>query len=133
MAMKTNARISIFLLLIVGCVGDVDRRSALTTWNSPNSNPQERTEAVNKLIPSGTDKAEVERILGKKGTLVHFHSINTSHAEDSLEYPVPGGAISLLLRPASQGRLSFVKAVFTPLQRNSREQSEERVQKEPKP
>ena len=115
---RRRGEVLIILLLLGGCTRNSDQHSAASIWASSHSTPSERIQAVNELIPPGTDKEEIERVLGK-GTLVHFHSLNTTHEEETLEYPVPGGAISLILRPAGSGRLSFVTAVFTPLQKSS--------------
>ncbi len=119
----------LILGLIAGCAPKVGQREALlASWRSPQSTPEARLEAVAKLIPVGSTREEVQRVLGE-GRLTYWHgptfNIYTNngtapglagyHDDCALVYEVPGGSIALYLE-SSSGRLRFTRAAFqTPL------------------
>jgi hypothetical protein len=105
--MRLFIAISLLALSLVGCshaprsISDAD----LQVWRSPGSSLQQRADAVMKLIPQGTTKEEVERILGKKGAWMRFRGpmpgddINHRRFPDydywRLVYEFSGGGVSL--------------------------------------
>jgi hypothetical protein len=108
---KLPRTIGIVLVLLCGCLqrsGD----DPLTIWQSTNSTPEQRMEAVNKLIAPGATDVEAERILGSHGRWTHFHGprlalhpeqrVIEEHADEwSMEYQCPGGFVALFFEHRS--------------------------------
>jgi len=116
--------ISIFLLALsfAGCshAPTSARDAALQVWRSPDSSLQQRADAVMKLFPAGTSKADVERVLARKGMWTHYHgpsidAINNRELPDHdywrLVYEFRGGGVSLEFEPATAFGDRFVSAV----------------------
>lgn len=115
------------MIVVVGCARTLQHH-ALAVWRSPKSSPDQRVDAVAKLIPVGTTGAEVRRTLGKQGVWTHWHgpSANLStenratvarptddHDYWTLEYQIPGGSVALFFEGAPgklQDEFKFVRA-----------------------
>jgi hypothetical protein len=85
--------ISLLALGLVGCrhAPYPATAAALQIWRSPHSSPQQRADAVNKLIPPGTRIEEVEGVLGKKGVWKRFRDPPVFR----YVYELPDGGVSL--------------------------------------
>lgn len=97
------------IFLLPGCsLGS--KREALVVWNSPKASPDERVDAVFKLIQVGTTGKEVKKILGPQGVWTHWYGPSANLAikngttavlptEDhdfwTLEYAISGGSVAL--------------------------------------
>jgi hypothetical protein len=125
--MRYSIAISLFALTVVGCSHTpqpaTNANAALQVWRSPDSSPQQRADAVTKLIPTGASKEEVDRVLAKKGMWSHYHgpsfdAINNRQLPDHdywrLVYEFPGGGVSLEFEPSTAWGERFVRA--TPFQ-----------------
>jgi hypothetical protein len=103
----------------------VGRDEMLAIWRSDSVAPERKAEAVNKLFPSGASPAEVQALLGH-GVWSRRHGSNYefstnggslgavptgSFLEVSLDYPLPGGCVSVLFDESS-GRGGFGRAVY---------------------
>jgi hypothetical protein len=115
------------LVFICGCTAHREREEAKAVWSSPHSTPEERVDAVAKLVRVGTPASKVQRILGTNGRWVHYHGPSIEfyvsngvsilretgqHDEWKLEFPVEGGSIMLSFAkpPSGRGELRFVGA-----------------------
>lgn len=117
------------VVFVVGCAR-TPQYDALAVWRSPTSSPEQRLDAVARLIPVGMTGAEVRRTLGEQGVWTHWHgpSANLSmengaivarstedHNYWTLEYQIPGGWIALFFEGAAgklPEQLKFVIAGF---------------------
>lgn len=84
-------------------------RSPLVVWQAPLSTPEQRVDAVNRLIPPGSRLEEVIELLGNDGVLCHYpaptvatnlYSSNGKAIEPfkdlwQLEYRMPGGTVAI--------------------------------------
>ncbi len=113
------------MLLTLGLVGcshaPTSNHDALQVWRSPDSSLQQRADAVMRLFPVGTSKAEIERVLDRKGTWGHYHepsfdAINNRELPDHdywrFVYDFPGGGVSLEFEPATAFGDRFVRASY---------------------
>lgn len=121
---------SLLLVLLVGCAGHSRQATPIAIWRSANSTPEQRVEAVASLVPVGTTRTEVQRVLGQNGRWTHWHGpsatlsiengVATAHSivnhdEWTLEYPVSGGAVALFFQSSETGRhddFKFVRVAF---------------------
>jgi hypothetical protein len=99
--------ISLLALSMVGCrhAPQTANDAALQMWRSSHSSLQQRADAVNNLVPSGTKIEDVERVLGRKGTWKRFRgpmpndNINHRRFPDydywRFVYEFPGGGVAL--------------------------------------
>jgi len=95
------------------------RDAALRVWRSPDSSLQQRADAVMTLFPAGTSKAEVERVLARKGLWTHYHgpsfdAFNNRKLPDHdywrFVYEFLGGGVSLEFEPTTAFGDRFVSA-----------------------
>jgi hypothetical protein len=123
-----SVAVSLFVLTVVGCghapqtnapQTNLATGSAFQVWRSPDSSLQQRADAVNKLIPKGTSKEQVERILAERGIWTHYHgpTIDAIHNRSlpdhdywRLDYEFPGGGVSLEFEPSTAFGDRFVRA-----------------------
>jgi hypothetical protein len=107
-------RLSFILILaagLVGCSTPQSRRdAALAVWRSPGSNPNQRVEAAEKLIPRGAQVEEIEALLGKQWHWDHWqlptsdfmHGLRLPDTDcATMEYPFADGNVTLVLGPGS--------------------------------
>jgi hypothetical protein len=112
--------------------GPGKQRTLLSVWQSPNSSPQERADAINQYFKKGTDRDEIEALLGN-GELHHFHGpsvdyatgIMGSHDEWMLQYENSNGIVNLRFRVVPEGHSYlfehadvFVRLTVTPFSTN---------------
>jgi len=85
-------------------VGDNAKKTLMSIWRSPDSTPEERADAVNKLLSPETTIQSAEALLGDDGVLSHYFGTYFGSAEDTnaggidfwlLKYDTQRGLVAL--------------------------------------
>ena len=110
--MRYAMLICFLIALSFGCRAPMVREDALRVWRSSDATLEQRSQAVTSLIPKGTKREEICRVLGTNCVLSHFHgptidaySLPPRPAPDHdywlLRCRFPGGGVDLRLEPAT--------------------------------
>ena len=109
--MRYTILIAFLVVLSSGCRhSPMDREDALRVWRSPDSSLGQRSRAVSSLIPKGTKREEICRVLGTNCVLSHFYGPTLAgsppHPAPDHDYwllrcKFPGGGVDLKLEPAT--------------------------------